>query len=303
MKQPKYPIYIPSKGRVSNPLTIRLLLKDDIPFRVAVEPQEAAAYETLVGKDRLFVLPKDNQGLIYSRNCIRADAVTQGAERHWQWDDDIRKMYRLYRGRRIQCSPSVAIAALEDFTDRYENIGISSFNSCFFIPARRGIIEFAPPPFSLNFRCYTCFLMQNSLPCRWRFKYNEDTDMTLQVLALGLCTVMFNAFLIDPMDTNANATGQGKNSKNMGGQATVYEGDGRLQMARQLERVWPGVVTTRRRFGRPQHRVNWKRFDQPLIRRKDIDWDSLERGGVDEMGMQLKQLKAIKSQALKDMLE
>ena len=54
-----------------------------------------------------------------------------------------------------------------------------------------------------------------------------------------------------------------------------YQGDGRLKMARELERHWPGVVTTHRKFGRPQHKVknDWQKFDTPLKRRADVPVD------------------------------
>jgi hypothetical protein len=64
-------------------------------------------------------------------------------------------------------------------------------------------------------------------------------------------------------------------------------------MARSLERVWPRIVTTDRRFGRPQHvvRNSWRDFDTQLERREDLDWDAIEKGGVNEYGMGLKQVK------------
>ncbi len=47
----------------------------------------------------------------------------------------------------------------------------------------------------------------------------------------------------------------------------LYKGNGRLAMAKELERNWPGIVTTRVRFGRPQHVVknSWRDFKTPLI--------------------------------------
>ncbi len=51
----------------------------------------------------------------------------------------------------------------------------------------------------------------------------------------------------------------------------LYQGDGRLKMARSLERVWPGVVETDRRWKRLQHVVKnqWQKFDTPLKRKPD----------------------------------
>jgi hypothetical protein len=63
-----------------------------------------------------------------------------------------------------------------------------------------------------------------------------------------------------------------------GNSAELYKGDGRLKMARSLERMWPGVVTVNRRFKRPQHVVAdaWNKFDTQLKLRPDavIDTDA-----------------------------
>jgi hypothetical protein len=150
------------------------------------------------------------------------------------------------------------------------------------------------PPFYLNCRIYSCALVLNSLPYGWRGRYNEDADLCLQVLAGGWCTVLVNAFMVDKPQT----------MKVKGGNtAELYKGDGRLMMARSLERMWPGVVETKRRFHRPQHVVKdaWKRFDTPLRLKPGIDLAALPR--VNEYGMTLKQVKPIKSEALRRLVE
>jgi hypothetical protein len=147
--------------------------------------------------------------------------------------------------------------------DRYENVKLASFNSTFFIPLRRGHTEQGYAPFIRNGRCYTCFLIANDMPNQFRGPYNEDTDYSLQILAAGYCTILLNAFCIDTPETMTD----------QGGQTDIYVGDGRLQMSRDLERRWPGVVWTYRRFHRPQHRVHssWRKFDTPLIRKPDAE--------------------------------
>src|SRR5262245_55645022 len=84
-----------------------------------------------------------------------------------------------------------------------------------------------------------------------------------------------------------------------GGNAPLYEGDGRLKMARLLERRWPGVVTVDRRFQRPQHVINWRKFDTPLHRRGDVG----ELPEVDEYGASLRAVKPIKAQTLQRLHE
>lgn len=238
---------------------------------MVVNEDEEKAYADVAGKDRVLVLPESNRGLVYARNWIKDHSIAEGAERHWQFDDDISRMVRCHKGYRITMSSKDAIACAEEFVNRYENVALASFNSEFFIPMRHGLTSTTIPPFYLNARCYTVFLVLNSMPNRWRRKYNEDTDMTLQVLASGWCTVLFNAFAIKTPRTMTAA----------GGQDGVYAGDGRLKMAREVERLWPGVVTVKRHFKRPQHHVSgmWKKFDTPLRLKAGLTREEIAKRG------------------------
>jgi hypothetical protein len=284
---PRYPVYIPSKGRYENCLTAKFLAEDGVPFHLVVEPQEADAYAARFGSDRVLVLPWDNPGsVIPARNWIKDYATAAGHLRHWQLDDNIRRVGRRWKGdKRITCDSGVALAVVEDLADRYENVAIAGMTYEMFLPNIRKF-----PPFYRNCRVYSCSLVLNSLPHRWRGRYNEDADLCLQVLADNWCTVLVNAFFVSKVCTMVM---QGGNT------TTLYQGDGRLKMARALERMWPGVVRTDRRFQRPQHvvRDGWKKFDNPLKLRKGIDLDSLPP--VDEYGMKLIEVAPIRSEALR----
>lgn len=288
---PRYPVYIPTKGRAKQFLTARMFEADGVDFRVVVEPNEVERYAEWAG--RLLVMPENDRGLVYARNWIKDYSKSRGEERHWQFDDDIEYASRILKGYRIRCDSNVALAAAEDFADRYENVALLSFNSEFFLPCNGGTLSSQRwPPFYRNARCYTCFLVLNSLPNRWRQRYNEDTDMSLQVLADGWCTVLINAFMIKTKTTMSSG----------GGQTPIYVNDGRLKMSRQLERVWPGVVTTRRRFGRPQHYVkdHWEKFDTPLRLKPGVDLSKL---GPNEYGLRLKAMVAPRSETMRELLE
>jgi hypothetical protein len=274
---PRYPVYIPSKGRAESSLTARFLNRDKVPFHLVVEPQEYDEYASRFGEERVLVLPFSNLGLgsIPARNWIRDHSIAAGHKRHWQIDDNCVDIRRLYKGKRIPCDSGVALRVVEDFTDRYTNIGVSGLNYHMFV------LNETPTPFYLNCHVYSCSLVWNEMPYKWRGRYNEDTDLCLQVLSAGLCTVALNVFMIDKQRT----------MKMKGGNSDeLYKGDGRTTMARSLERAWPYVVDTKRRFNRPQHviRGNWRGFDTPLQRRSDIDWDNLN---TNEYGLELVQVK------------
>ena len=281
----RYPVYVISKGRADCCLTAKFLIKDGAPFSLVVEPQEHAAYAGRFGADRVRALPFSNLGLgsIPARNWVWEDSRAAGFERHWILDDNIYDIEYRYRGKRIICDSGAALSAVEDFIDRFENVAIGGLNYHMFAPSGREI-----PPFVRNAHVYSCLLIRNDLPYRWRGRYNEDTDLCLQVLSGGWCTVQTNAFLIHKVTT----------MKMKGGNtAELYKGDGRLKMARSLERMWPGVVETKRRFGRPQHFIKdaWKRFTTPLKVRADAPPPDPQRHAL-----ALQQVKPIQSDSLRE---
>lgn len=290
--KPRYPIYVISKGRAKACLTANFLLKDGVDFRIVVEPQERDEYAAVYGVERLLILPFSNLGLgsIPARNWVWEHAAAAGAERHWILDDNISCVWRRFRARKMRCNSLAAFCCVEDFADRYTNVGIAGLNYYMF-----SVNGSTMPPFYLNCHVYSFLLIRNNLPYRWRGRYNEDTDLCLQVLSGGECTVAFNAFLAWKMTTMHMAGGNS---------AELYQGDGRLRMARSLERMWPGVVETKRRFHRPRHVIKtaWRQFDQPLIRRPDVDWAALE-GTTNNYGLQLRQVKPVKSPLIQAMLD
>lgn len=286
---PRYPVYVISKGRGDVCLTAQFFLRDGVPFRLVVEPQEADEYAEHFDRDLLLVTPFSNlgQGSIPARNFVWQHAIESGAERHWIFDDNIKEIWRVHKGERLRCDAAPALRTAEDFTDRYENIAVSGFNYHFFVRGPTAV-------FFLNCHVYSSLLIRNDLPQRWRGRYNEDTDLCLQVLSDGWCTVLFNAFVIEKMQTMAMK----------GGNTTqLYQGDGRLKMARSLERMWPHVVSTERRFQRPQHVVKgaWRGFDTPLRLKEGTTLD--DYATPNEYGLKLRAQSENVPDRLKPLLE
>lgn len=196
----------------------------------------------------------------------------------------MRGVKRIYKGKRIKCNSGIAFKVLEDFVDRYENVGMAGLNYEMF-----GIR--ITKPYKLNTRVYSCILLLNELPWRWRGRYNEDTDLSLNILKGGWCTVLFDIFVISKMRT---MTMKGGNSDQL------YKGDGRLKMANSLKEQHPSLVKVVWKWGRWQHSVDYTPFKKnKLIRRKDIDWEKIKENTYD---IQLVQKKEIKSYVIKDIV-
>ena len=88
------------------------------------------------------------------------------------------------------------IRACEEFTDRFTNVAMSGMNYQYFVPASQ-----KKRPYTLNTRVYSCILLRNDLPHRWRGRYNEDTDLSLRILKDDHCSILFNAFVCGKMTT------------------------------------------------------------------------------------------------------
>lgn len=249
---PVHPIYVPSKGRWESRKTVRALEAIGVPHHVVIEPQEHAAYASVMDPAKLLVLPFSNlgQGSIPARNFIWKHALESGAAWHWCIDDNIQGFYRLHRNLKVPVGDGAVFRHAEEFADRWTNVGQVGFNYFMFAPRKSAI-----PPLVLNTRIYSCIMIRNDLPCRWRGRYNEDTDLSLRILKAGWCTVLFNAFLAFKQTT---MTMKGGNTDELYKQEEEF--DGRLEMALSLQRQHPDVVKVTRKWGRWQHQVDYSGF-------------------------------------------
>jgi hypothetical protein len=278
---PQYPVYIISKGRWESRLTSRSLERMRVPYHIVVEPQEQAQYESVISPEKVLVLPFSNlgQGSIPARNWVWEHSLSEGAKRHWILDDNIDGFYRLNRNMKAPVGDGTIFKAAEDFVDRYENVAVSGFNYYMFIPQK---VE-AIPAFTHNTRVYSCILILNSLPFRWRGRYNEDTDLSLRALKAGWCTVLFNAFTGRKITTMKLKGGNTEELYKLEGKT-----DGRLLMAQSLKEQHPDVTTITRKWGRWQHQVNYGPFrGNKFIKKEGLNIPP----GNNEYGMKLIQIK------------
>jgi len=254
----KYPIYIVSKGRWENPLTAKFLLKENIPFKMVVEPQEYDSYLTTIPKNNLLQLPFSNLGLgsYPARNFCWEHSLLNGHKKHFLFDDNIYGFRRLNRGQRPRCPAIDALVCLQDFTERFEHVAISGYNYSYFVT------KTTAKPFTINTHVYSGMLINNEIPFRWRLKYNEDVDLCLQALHNKWSTILLNVFLIEKVSTTVKMKG--------GNQTELYKNNDeqkKMLKSRSLELVWPQYVRVVERFGRPHHQVSWLKFFKHPLRK------------------------------------
>jgi hypothetical protein len=257
-QNPKYPIYIISKGRWEKRLTAKALEKIGVPFSIVIEPQEFDQYASVIAKEKIFILPFSNlgQGSIPARNWVWDHAAKSGAKRHWILDDNIAGFRFLEEKKRKPVESGWTFAAIENFVDRFENVpmaGMQYTGFCVINSSTAG--GAAKLPVTLNTRIYSCILLANDVSDRWRGRYNEDTDLSIRFLKQGKCTMLFNGFLCDKVQTMKM---KGGNTDELYRQDKNF--DGRLAMAKSLQGQHPDCVKIYWRWNRWQHCCNLKKF-------------------------------------------
>jgi hypothetical protein len=249
--QPKYPIYIISKGRWERRLTSKYLDWINVPYKIVVEPQEYANYAQQIDPSKILILPEEycnlNQGSIPARNFCLHLSRANGDVRHWILDDNIKSYKRFNNSQKIIMKTGAVFRILEDYVDKYNNIMMAGHNYTMFAITTATHIK----AITKNTRIYSSILLHNSIPFEWRGKYNEDTDLSLRILKSGYATALFNNILADKMTTMLE---KGGNTD------SIYKENGILMKTDSLIEQHPDVTKKVHKFGRVHHLVNYKTF-------------------------------------------
>lgn len=298
------PIYIVSKGRAAYMVTSKALSLMGVRHFVVVEPQQADEYREAVARWGLLadvlemdLTEKDRYELCDSlgqtrstgpgpaRNFAWRHAIESGAAWHWVMDDNIKAFYRFNRNLKVPVSDGAIFLAMEDFAARFDNLAMAGPNYFMFASRKTKM-----PPFVANTRIYSCNLIRNSITFRWRGRYNEDTILSLDILKAGWCTVQFNAFLQEKMETQKLPGGNTTEFYLAEGQkqdGAKYADTGTVAKSRMLAQVHPDVAKVTTRFKRVHHHVDYSPFRrQALIPRPGLEITP----GPNEYGMQLVKL-------------
>lgn len=283
---PRFPIYIVSKGRSATRLTMKALDKMEVPYYVVVEAQELETYAAVIDRDRLLVLdPKyqseydtcddlndtKSRGPGPARNFAWDHSIRLGFEWHWVMDDNIRSFNRMNHNRKWPMGDGTGFFVMEDFVLRYDNVAMAG-------PDYHGFAnqKMHEPPFITNTRIYSCNLIRNDIPYRWRARYNEDTDLSIRMLKDGWCTIQFTAFLQNKVKTQSVAGGNTEE---------FYKREGTQAKSRMLVKLHSDVARLAWRYGRIHHYVDYRAFKNNKLRlREGVTIPELPN----EYGMQLR---------------
>lgn len=273
---PRFPVYIPSKSRADVATTPRVLDEMGVPYRLVIEGSQWKDYRAHFPESKILVrdekyadeyelcmdLPPDqSKGSGPSRNFLWEHSISEGHEWHWTMDDNILYFGRLHKNTRLRVGDGTIFHAMETFCLRYENVAMAGPIYWWNAVARNKY-----PPFLTGTRIYSCNLIRNDVPFRWRGRYNEDTILSLDMLKGGWATVQFYAFLQNKMRTQ---TLKGGNTE------AFYAKEGTYEKSDMLVREHPDVARHAKRYGRDHHFVDYSQwYRMPLVRKPGYDLDS-----------------------------
>ena len=244
-------------------------------YTIVVEEQEYEEYAKYIDRKKILILDKKFQdeydtcdelgntkskGPGPARNFIWEHSKAKGHKWHWVMDDNIKLFRRWHKNQRIKCYDGTPFKVMEDFVLRYKNIAMAGPNYSFFVIDKWG---YKYGPFTVNTRIYSCNLIRNDVPYRWRGRYNEDTDLSLQMLKGGWCTVQFNVFLQEKTNTQVL---KGGNTD------AFYAKEGTIPKSQMQVKLHPDVSKLTWRYGRWHHHVNYNKFkrENKLILKDNI---------------------------------
>lgn len=266
--QGQFPIYIVSKGRPNIKGTSYFLTNMEVFHHIIVEEEEFHDYYKYINHKftKLLILPKKYKeeydcfwkdedkrtGPGPARNFAWNHSIEQGFEWHWVMDDNANEGFHwIYQNTKIKIRTGLFLKACEDFTLNADNIAIAGLNYTKFVKSTDCV-----PPYVVNTRIYSFLLINNSIPYRWRGRYNEDTDLSLRVLKDGWNTIQYNVF------TAGKATTQNFRGGNTD---EFYEQEGTYLKSKMLKDMHPEDVELVTKFNRWHHYINYKKFHRDLL--------------------------------------
>jgi hypothetical protein len=233
---PKYPLYVVSFGRYNYcHYTVSNLELMNLKYWICIQEREKDGYMNMIKKNNfvnclgLVLSQNTTEGSYRQRNKCIEHAIESNYTKCWILDDNIRGWY--YRNEEInhKITNGFAFKVLENFMENIaEPIMIMCHNYLYDIRSNQFI-----KPFTVNHKNYSSLLLDlklmNKYKIRFRLKYNEDVDLTLQALQNKLYTVGLNYILADKSPT--------KSCKG-GNTDSIYKGDKFLDKFMGLYNAW-----------------------------------------------------------------
>lgn len=208
---PKYPIYVISHKRYNKKdcLTIKNLERMNLQYYLCIRENQEEHYRKFIEKQKYsganiltIDIGDDIKGGTSQRNFCWKHSVSMGHKKFWLLDDNMDGWSYFNELNKVKINSPLCFTLLEDIIDNTKNVGIISHNYLGDVPKTD-----LRPPLQHNCKNYSSLLINTELldkfNIKFRLLYNEDVDLTLQVLSNGINTLGTNIILVDKKQTGS----------------------------------------------------------------------------------------------------
>lgn len=281
----EYPIFVISYNRQKNHTTAKWLAKYGVKHYMVVHKEQLEEYKKYMTEEMkeytTFIEFDDSYKLKYE-TCDniphRVKNAGSGAERNFAWDYSIKLGYKAHwllddnmsfchiigknaKGSymRKKCSKEDFCSKwhmAEHFFNKYENLLMIELaqNDFFF--------QLHNLTYALNTRCFSCNLIWNGMPIRWRGRYNEDVILSTDIMVAGYCIASYITGVRKSKQSTREAVG-GNHSTKLCDNDSLYS-DGYsykyscVDKTNLLLKVYPKYYRKVIKYGRVHHEYNRK---------------------------------------------
>lgn len=292
----KYPIFVISFNRAKNHTTSKILAEYHVPHFLILHKEQIKEYKkyfndwqkkftTILEFDDSYKLNYEtcdniphtvkNAGSGAERNFAWDYSIKLGAKAHWLMDDNILS-FRYITGICKRNNTYVRKKATkeifwqlfgkaETFFDKYKNLLMIELTQADFC------INTAKLAYMLNTRCFSCNLIWNNMPIRWRGRYNEDVILSYDIMTSGYCIASYRGGLLKMKQSTRSAVG-GNHAVKVGDADSLYS-DGfdyknsSADKTNLLLKVYPQYFRKVIKYGRIHHDYIRKK-DMPIYNMK-----------------------------------
>lgn len=291
----EYPIFVISYNRAINHKTSKKLAEFGVNHYLVLHKEQIEEYKkyfTEAMKAHTIIIAFDDEYKLKYETCDAIPHIVKnagsGAERNFAWDyaknvlktkahwlmDDNMGFYYIAgknsNGKsyiRKPCTKEKFIQLFhkaEDFYNRYENLLMIELTQNDFS------FEISKLTYSLNTRCFSCNLICNDMPLRWRGRYNEDVILSYDIMTAGYCIASYKAGIRKAKESTRNAKG-GNHATKKGDMESIYQDGLNYKYSSEaktnlLLKVYPQYFEKIIKYGRIHHKYLKHNFKQKLIK-------------------------------------
>lgn len=245
-------IFIPTKNRLTNEKTYKILVDLGLTPRLVIEPQEEEQAKEL--GFNYILLPDNNRGITFARNFILTYCINNNIEFAAMLDDDVSNFLTIIDGKRVKENNTSFLKALDKFMD-FKYCGTMQYNQFAWCQKK-------PIVYNRGIEVIYFLYIPHLTNVRFEEDTIEDRDFSLDlILNHNKPTFRLNhlAFTVPSIGTNK------------GGIESSTRYNKQIEWSKKMEKKWGSDICKYvvKKNGTPDIAINWRTVDKIIAQRNN----------------------------------